>query len=80
MVRLRRTKRSGEEDVSLKPHRSFSEARAEENILIMHNVYMLASLKEPTRCYIGTTTDLNSRLAQHNAGTNGYETVGFSPM
>jgi putative endonuclease len=34
----------------------------------MKYVYLLRSLRDPTRKYIGVTADLNKRLADHNAG------------
>jgi putative endonuclease len=40
-------------------------------------VYLLESLKEPGRRYVGITTDLNNRLKEHNSGksphTNKYK-------
>jgi predicted GIY-YIG superfamily endonuclease len=33
-----------------------------------HIVYVLRSLSEPTRPYIGLTHDVDARLAAHNAG------------
>ena len=38
----------------------------------MHYVYILVSLKDPTKYYIGTTNDLHTRLQQHNRGESGY--------
>ena len=38
----------------------------------MHFVYILVSLKDPTRYYIGKTCDLHIRLQQHNRGESGY--------
>jgi predicted GIY-YIG superfamily endonuclease len=34
----------------------------------MHYVYILSSLADPDRFYVGTTGDLKQRLATHNAG------------
>jgi predicted GIY-YIG superfamily endonuclease len=34
----------------------------------MQYVYILHSLAEPGRHYVGTTADLKARLVQHNAG------------
>jgi len=34
----------------------------------MHYVYILESVEESGRCYVGMTSDLKSRLADHNAG------------
>lgn len=34
----------------------------------MYYVYFLRSLKNPSRTYIGYTTDLNQRLETHNSG------------
>lgn len=34
----------------------------------MHYVYLLESLGEPTRRYIGLTADLRVRLRDHNSG------------
>jgi predicted GIY-YIG superfamily endonuclease len=33
---------------------------------------ILASLKNPAKHYIGSTTDLHARLQQHNRGESGY--------
>ncbi|MEO8520097.1 MAG: GIY-YIG nuclease family protein [Acidobacteriota bacterium] len=33
-----------------------------------HVVYVLQSVPDPTRPYIGLTSDLEARLAAHNAG------------
>ena len=38
----------------------------------MHYVYILVSLKDPTRSYIGRTEDLEARLKQHNRGESSY--------
>jgi predicted GIY-YIG superfamily endonuclease len=34
----------------------------------MQYVYILRSLSDPDRYYVGTTSDLKARLAKHNAG------------
>jgi putative endonuclease len=34
----------------------------------MYHVYILRSLKDPARFYIGFTEDMKTRLAHHNAG------------
>jgi putative endonuclease len=34
----------------------------------MHYVYMLESLSEPDRIYVGITTDLRRRWREHNSG------------
>ena len=34
----------------------------------MQYVYVLRSITEPERYYVGTTADLKARLAKHNAG------------
>jgi putative endonuclease len=44
-----------------------SEALAKEGRR-MHYVYLLSSISAPDERYIGTTTDLKRRLADHNAG------------
>ena len=36
----------------------------------MYYVYLLRSLKNPSRTYIGYTTDLNQRLETHNSGNS----------
>ncbi len=38
----------------------------------MHYVYILVSLKDPTRHDIGRTENLEARLQQHNRGESGY--------
>lgn len=35
---------------------------------MFHYVYILVSESDPDRHYVGSTSDLNSRLAAHNAG------------
>ena len=34
----------------------------------MYYVYLLKSLKDPTKSYVGYTTDLKKRLEAHNSG------------
>jgi len=34
----------------------------------MHYVYILESIAEPERFYVGATSDLKARVADHNAG------------
>lgn len=34
----------------------------------MHYVYILQSVEQPEHFYVGKTTDLNKRFAQHNNG------------
>ncbi|MDO9334998.1 MAG: GIY-YIG nuclease family protein [Caulobacter sp.] len=34
----------------------------------MHYVYLLESLSDPTKRYVGKTADLRVRLADHNSG------------
>lgn len=38
----------------------------------MHYVYILVSLSNPAKFYIGSTTNLERRLEQHNQGTGSY--------
>ena len=38
----------------------------------MHCVYILASLKDPTKAYIGITADVERRLLEHNQGKATY--------
>ncbi|MCC3304823.1 GIY-YIG nuclease family protein [Sneathiella sp. HT1-7] len=44
----------------------------------MHYVYILQSIDYPERFYVGLTTDLNKRLAQHNNGES-VHTNKFNP-
>jgi putative endonuclease len=44
----------------------------------MRYVYILRSLKEPDRHYVGSTIDLRKRFAQHNAGESKH-TAKFRP-
>jgi predicted GIY-YIG superfamily endonuclease len=41
-------------------------------------VYLLQSMKDPTRYYVGRTTDLPERLKQHNSAEYGH-TLKFRP-
>ncbi len=38
----------------------------------MHYVYLLESLVDPTKRYIGVTSDLRVRLGEHNAGKSAH--------
>ena len=38
----------------------------------MYIVYILISLKDPNRYYIGLTQDLQNRLKEHNTSEGGY--------
>lgn len=42
----------------------------------MHYVYLLESLIDPTRRYVGETPDLRRRLADHNAGKSAHTSKG----
>ena len=44
----------------------------------MHHVYILLCLKDPTKHYIGLTTDLKERIDDHNRGDSRY-TKTFLP-
>jgi len=44
----------------------------------MFFVYILTSLQDPAKIYIGKTHDLEKRLAQHNSGESGY-TKAYAP-
>jgi predicted GIY-YIG superfamily endonuclease len=44
----------------------------------MHYVYLLESQPSPSRHYVGSTTDLKSRLTAHNCGKNP-STVSLRP-
>jgi putative endonuclease len=39
-----------------------------ENISSMYYVYLIRSLKDSTKTYVGYTTNLTQRLEKHNAG------------
>ena len=49
---------------------SFDTSRSEDMKTIFTYVYLLKSKTNPDLPYVGQTTDLNRRLAQHNAGKN----------
>jgi len=38
----------------------------------MHIVYILKSHKDPAKCYVGITEDLEKRLEEHNSGLSYY--------
>ena len=38
----------------------------------MHYVYLLESLVDPTKRYIGVTSDLRVRLSEHNTGKSAH--------
>lgn len=44
----------------------------------MKYVYLLESISNPGKSYIGITTDLNNRIAEHNAGKSPF-TAKFKP-
>lgn len=44
----------------------------------MHYVYLLRSLVDPARRYVGVTSDLKARLKEHNAGKSPH-TAKFKP-
>jgi putative endonuclease len=44
----------------------------------VHYVYILRSIDHPNQTYIGSTSDLRKRLAQHNAGQS-IHTNKFKP-
>src|SRR5258708_39118524 len=44
----------------------------------VHYVYILRSIAEPDRFYVGSTADLKKRLADHNAGASPH-TAKFRP-
>jgi predicted GIY-YIG superfamily endonuclease len=44
----------------------------------MYYVYILRSLFDPSQIYIGSTSDLKQRLADHNAGKSPH-TTKFKP-
>ena len=39
---------------------------------VMHIVYILKTHKDPAKCYVGITEDLEKRLGEHNAGLSYY--------
>lgn len=44
----------------------------------MHYVYLLRSIKDPTKTYTGYTTNLEERIQKHNAGGSIF-TADFRP-
>ncbi len=44
----------------------------------MHSVYLIESVHSASRRYVGLTTDLKQRLADHNAGKSAH-TSKFKP-
>ncbi len=44
----------------------------------MHYVYLLVSARSKSRRYVGVTTDLEQRLAEHNSGKSAH-TAEFKP-
>ena len=44
----------------------------------MRCVYLLRSIKAPSKRYVGCTDDLKRRLAEHNAGKSAY-TAAYAP-
>ncbi len=46
--------------------------------MLMTIVYILQSLKDPERYYVGRTMNLEARLKQHNSADSGH-TVKFRP-
>ena len=38
----------------------------------MHYVYLIASVDDPTKRYVGVTADLKARLREHNAGKSAH--------
>ncbi len=44
----------------------------------MHHVYIVRSIEHPQRRYIGVTSDIDNRLAQHNQGRSPH-TARFRP-
>ena len=42
-------------------------------------VYLLRSRRVPEKVYVGVTTDLSTRLDQHNAGLGAAYTAKFAP-
>jgi putative endonuclease len=44
----------------------------------MHYVYIIESLNYPNKIYIGQTSDLKRRLADHNCGNNSH-TAKYMP-
>lgn len=46
--------------------------------VVMKHVYLLQSVSRPAERYVGCTTDLSRRLAEHNAGSSPH-TAKFRP-
>ena len=44
----------------------------------MHYVYLLQSVTHPDQRYVGTTSDLKRRIAQHNTGQSSH-TAKYAP-
>ena len=44
----------------------------------MHDVYILESIADPGRHYVGSTTELDRRIEEHNAGKSSH-TAKFAP-
>lgn len=38
----------------------------------MHYVYLIESIEDATKRYVGVTSDLKARLLEHNAGKSGH--------
>jgi len=47
-------------------------------MMSMYYVYLLRSLKDPAKTYIGYTNDLEQRLEKHNSGSS-VATADFKP-
>ena len=54
-----------------------SEASAKEGC-VLHYVYLIESVANPDQRYVGMTSDLKQRLADHNAGKSPH-TAKFKP-
>lgn len=44
----------------------------------MYHVYIIQSINTPTKLYVGSTRDINTRLAKHNEGGSIY-TKDYKP-
>ncbi|MGB8468145.1 MAG: GIY-YIG nuclease family protein [Candidatus Babeliales bacterium] len=44
----------------------------------MHYVYLIRSIKDPSKTYIGQTNDLKQRMEKHNSGASIF-TTDFRP-
>ena len=44
----------------------------------MYYVYLIQSIKDPSKNYVGSTTDLTQRMEKHNSGASIY-TSNFKP-